>query len=183
MVNKRDIEVFIVCLSCHFDIEKLSYHWAGGTPLAFSMIHVCLQWQELIWDLSRVAWGLGTHIQATWDFQLMVCQAYKLIFALTLTLIIQDAYDRGNESAKLMSTIIFGSFIKLVNPYFPLRRAYLFYFYVESVNLFISISSKHLSCCDPTIHMLIYSIMYFIFFCLAQCFYLNGYIFESYQWP
>jgi hypothetical protein len=30
----------------------------------------------------------------------------KLIFALTLTLTIQDAYDRGNESSKLMSTIL-----------------------------------------------------------------------------
>jgi hypothetical protein len=44
----------------------------------------------------------------------------KLIFPFTLTLTIQDAYDRGNESSKLMSTTIFGSFIKLVNPYFPL---------------------------------------------------------------
>jgi hypothetical protein len=122
MVNKRDVEVFIVCLSCHFDMGKLPYHWAGGTPLAFSIIHVCLQWQELIWDLSQVAWGLGTRIQGTWDFQLMVCQAYKLVFVFTLTLTIQDAYDRGNESSKLMSTIIFGSFIKLINPHFPLRK-------------------------------------------------------------
>jgi hypothetical protein len=175
--------VFIVCLSCHFDMVKLPYHRAGGTALAFSIIHVCLQWQELIWDLSRVAWGFGTHIQGTWDFYLMVCQAYKIIFALILTLIIQDAYDRGNESSKLMSTIIFGSYIKLVDLYFPLRRAYLFYFYVESVNLFLCISSKHLSCYDPTIHTLIYSIMSFMFFCLAQYFYLNEYIFESYQWP
>jgi hypothetical protein len=43
MVNKRDVEVFIVCLSCHFDMGKLPYDWAGGTPLAFLMIHVCLQ--------------------------------------------------------------------------------------------------------------------------------------------
>jgi hypothetical protein len=77
MVNKRDVEVFIICLSCHFDMEKLLYHQAGGTPLAFPMIHVCLQWQELTWDLSRVACGLGTRIQGTWDFQLMVCQAYN----------------------------------------------------------------------------------------------------------
>jgi hypothetical protein len=43
MVNKRYIEVFIIYLSCHFDMGKLPYHRAGGTPLAFSMIHVCLQ--------------------------------------------------------------------------------------------------------------------------------------------
>jgi hypothetical protein len=43
MVNKRDVEVFIVCLSYHFDMGKLPYHRAGVTPLEFSMIHVCLQ--------------------------------------------------------------------------------------------------------------------------------------------
>jgi hypothetical protein len=43
MVNKRDVEVFIFCLSYHFDMGKLPYHRAGGTPLVFSMIHVCLQ--------------------------------------------------------------------------------------------------------------------------------------------
>jgi hypothetical protein len=59
----------------------------------------------------------------------------------------------------------------------------IFYFYVELVNLFLSISSKHLSCYDSTIHMLIYSIMFSIFLCLVRCFYPNEYIFESYQWP
>jgi hypothetical protein len=72
-----DVEVFIVCLSCHFDMGKLPYPRAGGTSLAFSMIHVCLQWQELAWDLSRLACGLGTRIHGTWDFQLMVCQEYN----------------------------------------------------------------------------------------------------------
>jgi hypothetical protein len=43
MVNKRDVEVLIICLSSHFDMGKLPYHRAGGTPLAFLMIHVCLQ--------------------------------------------------------------------------------------------------------------------------------------------
>jgi hypothetical protein len=42
------------------------------------------------------------------------------LFKLYKTLTIQDAYDRGNESSKTMSIIIFGSFIKLANPYFPL---------------------------------------------------------------
>ena len=58
----------------------------------------------------------------------------------------------------------------------------LFNFYVESVNLFPSISSKHLSCCDSIIYMLIFAIMSFMFPCLAQRFYLNEYNFGSYQW-
>jgi hypothetical protein len=33
MVNKRDVEVFIVCLSCNFGMGKLPYHGAGGTPV------------------------------------------------------------------------------------------------------------------------------------------------------
>jgi hypothetical protein len=48
-----------------------------------------------------------------------------LIFVVALTLTIQDAYDGGNESSKLVSTIIFGMFIKTRNHYFPLRRAFL----------------------------------------------------------
>jgi hypothetical protein len=36
-----------------------------------------------------------------------------LIFALILTLTTQDVYDRGNESSKLISTIIFRRFLKL----------------------------------------------------------------------
>jgi hypothetical protein len=37
-----------------------------------------------------------------------------LIFVLALTLTNQDAYIGGNKSSKLISTIIFGRFIKLV---------------------------------------------------------------------
>jgi hypothetical protein len=36
-----------------------------------------------------------------------------LIFVLALTSTTQDANDRGNESSKLLSTIMFGRFIKL----------------------------------------------------------------------
>jgi hypothetical protein len=54
-----------------------------------------------------------------------------LIIALTLTLTIQDAYDRGNESSKLISTIIFGTFIKLVIPT-SLCEGPFVYVYVES---------------------------------------------------
>jgi hypothetical protein len=39
-----------------------------------------------------------------------------IIFVLALTLTTQDAYDGGNESSKLVSTIIFGRFIKLAIP-------------------------------------------------------------------
>jgi hypothetical protein len=35
MVNKRDAEVFIVCLSCHFDMGLFHVIGHGGTPLAF----------------------------------------------------------------------------------------------------------------------------------------------------
>jgi hypothetical protein len=34
MVNKRDVEVFIVCLSCHFDVGLFHVIGHGGTPLA-----------------------------------------------------------------------------------------------------------------------------------------------------
>ena len=110
--------MLIVCLSCHFGMGLLlqEYLHIIGQEVPrwrFSMIHVYLQWQELIWDLSWVAWGLGTRIQGAWDFQLVICK-HIAHFLLTLTLTIQDAYDRGNESSKLISTILFGRFIKLV---------------------------------------------------------------------
>jgi hypothetical protein len=112
MVNKRDAEVFIVCLSCHFDVGQFPYYRAGGTPLAFSMIHVCLQWQELTRDLSRLAWFKYSYSRdmrfSTYDLSRIY-----LIFSLTLTLTTQDANDRGNESSKLITTIIFWRFIKL----------------------------------------------------------------------
>jgi hypothetical protein len=34
MVNKRDVEVFIVYLSCHFDVGLFHVIGHGGTPLA-----------------------------------------------------------------------------------------------------------------------------------------------------
>jgi hypothetical protein len=131
MVNKRDVEVSIVCLSCHFDVGLFPCHRARGTPLVFLMIHVCLQWQELAWDLSRVAWGLDIHISRDMRFSTYGLTSICFIIVLVLILTIQDAYDRGNESSKLVSTIIFGRFIKSYTHYFPLRRAF-FYFYVES---------------------------------------------------
>jgi hypothetical protein len=104
--------VFIVCLSCHFDVGQFPYHRAGGTPLAFSMIHVRLQWQELTWDLSRLAWFKYLYSRDMRFLTYDLSSRY-LIFALTLTLTTEDAYDRGNESSQLISTIIFWRFIKL----------------------------------------------------------------------
>jgi hypothetical protein len=130
MVNKRDAEVSIVCLSCHFDVGQFPCHRAGGTPLAFSMIHICLQWQELAWDLSRLALLKYSY---SWDmrFSTYDLPSIYLIFILALTLITQDAYDGGNESSKLISTIIFGRFIKLAITT-TLCEGPFFYFYVES---------------------------------------------------
>jgi hypothetical protein len=54
-----------------------------------------------------------------------------LINILAFTLTIQDAYDGGNESSKLVSTIIFWRFIKLANTA-SLCKGPFFYFYVES---------------------------------------------------
>ena len=34
IANKRDVEVFIVCLSCHFDVGLFHVIGHGGTPLA-----------------------------------------------------------------------------------------------------------------------------------------------------
>jgi hypothetical protein len=54
-----------------------------------------------------------------------------LILVLTLTLTTQDANDRGNESSKLISAIIFGRFIKLKITT-SLCEGPFFYIYVES---------------------------------------------------
>jgi hypothetical protein len=34
MVNKRDAKVFIVCLSCYFDVGFFHVIGQGGTPMA-----------------------------------------------------------------------------------------------------------------------------------------------------
>jgi hypothetical protein len=54
-----------------------------------------------------------------------------LINVLAFTLTIQDAFDRGNETSKLVSTIIFWRFIKL-GITASLCEGPFFYFYVES---------------------------------------------------
>jgi hypothetical protein len=94
------------------------------------MIHVCLQWQELTWDLIRLAWFKYSYSRdmrfLTYDLS-----SIYLIFVLASALITQDAYDGGNESSKLISTIIFGRFMKLAITT-SLCKGPFFYFYVES---------------------------------------------------
>jgi hypothetical protein len=47
--------VFIVYLSCHFDVGLFHVIGQEVPCWRFSMIRVCLQWQELAWDLSQLA--------------------------------------------------------------------------------------------------------------------------------
>jgi hypothetical protein len=54
-----------------------------------------------------------------------------LILVLTLTSTTHNADDRGNESSKLISTIIFGRFIKLAITTSLCEEPF-FYFYLES---------------------------------------------------
>jgi hypothetical protein len=56
MVNKRDVEVFIVCLSCHFDIGLFHVIGHGGTPLAV-LDDTCIltMTRALLGTLSKVA--------------------------------------------------------------------------------------------------------------------------------
>jgi hypothetical protein len=144
MVNKRDVEVFIVCLSCHFDVGQFPYHRAGGTPLAFSMIHVCLQWQELTWDLSWLVWFRYSY-SMDMRFSTYDLSSIYLIFALTLTLTTQDANNRGNDSSKLISTN-FWKVYKTCNHCFPLWKGLSFYFYVESSSSIITHQLREHSC-------------------------------------
>jgi hypothetical protein len=69
----------------------------------------------------------------SWDMRFSTHDLSSIyrIFVLALTLTTQDAYDGGNESSKLISTIIFERFIKLAIPA-SLSEGPFFYFYVES---------------------------------------------------
>jgi hypothetical protein len=107
MVNKRDAEVFIVCLSYHFDVGLFHVIGQEVPHWRFLMICVYLQWQELAWDLSRVAWGLGIRTSRDTRFSTYDLLSICFVIVLVLTLTIQDAYDGGNESSKLVSTISF----------------------------------------------------------------------------
>jgi hypothetical protein len=89
----------------------------------FSMIYVCLQGQELAWNLSRLAW-FGYSYSRDMRFSTYYLLSICFITVLALTLTIQDAYAGGNESSKLVSIIIFKVY-KTCNHCFPLRRAFL----------------------------------------------------------
>jgi hypothetical protein len=112
MINKRDGDVSIVCLSCHFDVGLFPCHRARGTPLVFSMIHACLQWQELAWDLSRVAWGLDIRISQHMRFSTYDLSSICFILALAFTLTIQDAYDGGQWE---LTASKYHNFLRFIN--------------------------------------------------------------------
>jgi hypothetical protein len=56
MANKRDVEVFIVCLSCHFDVSLFYIIGHGGTPLAVpDDTCILTMTRALLGTLSKVA--------------------------------------------------------------------------------------------------------------------------------
>jgi hypothetical protein len=97
----------------------------------FSMIRVYLQWQELAWDPKSSSMRFGYSYFTGHEVFNFWFVRHMLIIVLALTLTIQDAYDGGNESSKLLSTIIFWRFIKLAITA-SFYEGPFFYFYVES---------------------------------------------------
>ena len=56
MASKRDVEVFIVCLSCHFDVGLFHVIGHGGTPLVvLNDMHKLTMTRTLLGTLSKVA--------------------------------------------------------------------------------------------------------------------------------
>jgi hypothetical protein len=55
MVNKRDAKMFIVCLSCHFDVGLFHVIGQGCTPLAVLDDMYTYYDKSLLGTLSRVA--------------------------------------------------------------------------------------------------------------------------------
>jgi hypothetical protein len=56
MVNKRDVDVFIVCLSCHFDVGLFYVIGHGGTPLAvLDNSYILTMTRASLGTLSKVA--------------------------------------------------------------------------------------------------------------------------------
>jgi hypothetical protein len=131
MVNKRDAEVFIVCLSCHFDVGLFHVIGQEVPRLWFSMIRICLQWQELARDLIRVAWGLG--IRTSRDMRFSTYDLFKHM--LRNCTHINFNHSRclwwGQWELKASKYHKFWRFIKLAIPA-SLCEGPFFYFYVES---------------------------------------------------
>jgi hypothetical protein len=67
--------------------------------------------KSLLRTLSKVARGLGIRTSRDTRFSTYDLSSICIISLFTLTLTIQDAYDGGNESSKLISTIIFESLL------------------------------------------------------------------------
>jgi hypothetical protein len=123
---------------CSLTVYPVIWMWAcsmsSGMEVPrwrFSMIRVYLQWQELAWDLSKVAWSLGICTSRDTRFSTYDLSSICFIIVPALTLTIQDAYDGGNESSKLVSAIIFEGFVKLAITASLYEGAF-FYFYDES---------------------------------------------------
>jgi hypothetical protein len=56
MANKRDVEMFIVCLSCHFNVGLFHVIGHGGTPLVvFDDTYILTMTKALLGTLSKVA--------------------------------------------------------------------------------------------------------------------------------
>ena len=56
MANKRDVEVFIVSLSCHFGVGLFHVIEHGGTPLeVLNYMHIFTMTRALLGTLSNVA--------------------------------------------------------------------------------------------------------------------------------
>ena len=128
--------MLIVCLSCHFGVglhlyeRVLPYHGARGTPLAV-LDDTCILTMTRTYlgpKLSRMRFRYS--YSRGMRFSTCDLQAYSS-FWLTLILTIEDAYDRGNESSKLISTILFWKIYKTCLSCLLCKES-LFYFYVES---------------------------------------------------
>jgi hypothetical protein len=56
MANKRDVDVSIVCLSCHFDVGLFHIIGHGGTPLVIlDDTYILTMTRALLGTLSKVA--------------------------------------------------------------------------------------------------------------------------------
>jgi hypothetical protein len=107
MVNKRDVKVFIVCLSCHFDVSLFHVIGHGGTPLVVLDDTCILTMTRTCLGPKQSSTRFGNSYSRDMRFSTYDLSSICIIIILALTLTIQDAYDGGNESSKLVSIIIF----------------------------------------------------------------------------
>jgi hypothetical protein len=132
MVNKRDADVFIICLSYHFDEWIVPCHRVRRYPVGGSRWYVyTYNDKSLLGTLSKVAWDLGIRTSRDIRFSTYNLSSICIISIFALTLTIQDAYDGGQWELKASKYHNFWRFIKLVITT-SLREGPFFYFYVES---------------------------------------------------